>query len=140
MSEPIKDGRELNEGDKSDGKFFETGADATMALDAAEEVFDFVPAPIVAAMERRRTTARTLWRDADACMLATQSRAKVVGVEAFVADDTPLPQATEQGFDGEEIVALALSQTGSVGCNLNCVTSNLRPSGSLAGSNRSSGV
>jgi len=124
MSEPIKDGRELNEGDKSDGKFFETGADATMALDAAEEVFNFVPAPIVSAMERRRTTARTLWRDADACMLATQSRAKVVGVEAFVADDTPLPQATEQGFDGEEIVALALSQTGSVGCNLNCVTSN----------------
>jgi len=111
MSEPIKDGRELDEGEKSDGKFFETGADATMAFDAAEEVFDFVPAPIVAPMERRRTTARTLWRDADACVLATQSRAKVVGVKAFVADDTPLPQATEQGFDGEEIVALALSQS-----------------------------
>jgi hypothetical protein len=140
MSEPIKDDRELNEGDKGDGKFFETGADATMALDAAEEVFNFVPAPIVSAMERRRTTARTLWRDADACMLATQSPAKVVGVEALVADDTPLPQATEPGFDSEEIVALALSQTGSVGCNLNCVTSNLRSSGSLAGSNRSSGV
>ena len=111
MSEPIQDRRELDEGEKSNGKFFETGADATMAFDAAEEVFDFVPAPIVAPMERRRTTARTLWRDADACVLATQSRAKVVGVKAFVADDTPLPQATEQGFDGEEIVALALSQS-----------------------------
>ena len=82
-----------------------------MAFDVAEEVFDFVPAPIITAMEGRRTTARSLWRDEDAAMLATQSRAKVVGVEAFVADDTPLPQATKQGFDGEEIVALALSQS-----------------------------
>ena len=111
MSEPIKDGCELDEGEKSDGEFFETRADATMAFDAAEEVFDFVPPPIIAAMERRRATARTLWRDADPSVLATQSRTKVVGVEAFVADDTPLPQATKQRFDGEEIVALALSQS-----------------------------
>ena len=62
MSEPIQDRRELDEGEKSNGKFFETGADATMAFDAAEEVFDFVPAPIVAAMDRRRMTARILWR------------------------------------------------------------------------------
>jgi hypothetical protein len=60
MSEPIKDRRKLDKGEKSYGKFFETGADETMASDAAEEVFDFVPAPIVAAMERRRTMARTL--------------------------------------------------------------------------------
>ena len=111
MSEPIEDRRELDEGGKSDGRFFETGAGATMAVDAAEDVFDFVPAPIIAAMERCRTTARTLWRDADAWVLTTQSGAKVVGVEAFVADDTPLPQATEQGFNGEGIVALALSQS-----------------------------
>jgi len=109
--EPIKDGRELDEGEKSDGKFFETGANATMVFYAAEEVFDFVPQPIIVAMERRRTTARTLWRDADARVSGTESRAKVVGVEAFVADDTPLTQAAEQGFDGEKTVALALSQS-----------------------------
>ncbi len=51
MSEPIQDRRELDEGEKSNGKFFEMGADATMAFDEAEEGFDFVPAPIVASME-----------------------------------------------------------------------------------------
>ncbi len=44
-------------------------------------------------------------------MLTTQSRAKVIGVEAFVADDGPLPQSTEPGFNSGEIVTLALSQS-----------------------------
>ena len=110
MSEPIKDGCELNEGQKGDGKFFEPGADPTMAFDAAEEVFDFVPPTIIAAVKGRWTATQTLGWDADAGALAAQPRAKGVGGEALVANAPPPPQATEQRLDGEEIVALPLSQ------------------------------
>ena len=87
MSEPIEDRCALDEGQKGDGKFFEPGADPTMAFDAAEEVLDFVPPTIIAAVKGRRTATRTLGCDADAGALAAQPRAKGVGVEALVAED-----------------------------------------------------
>ena len=110
MSEPVEERRELDEGQKGDGKFFETSADPAVAFNAAEEVFDFVPPAIIAAVKGRRRAARTFGRDADAGALAAQPLAKVVGVKALVADDTAPSQATEQRRDGEKIVALALSQ------------------------------
>ena len=83
MSEPIEERRELDEGKKGDGEFFEAGADTTMTFNEAEEIFDFVPAEIVTAVKGRRTAARAFGRDADSGALAAQPRAKVVGVEAL---------------------------------------------------------
>jgi hypothetical protein len=111
MSEPIKDRRELDKGEKSDGKFFETGADAAMALNAVEEVFDFVSPPIVAAMERRRTR-RELFGGMQTRVCGRRSPARKFSASKPLSPTTHrLPQATAQGFDGKEIVALALCQS-----------------------------
>lgn len=106
MSGPIKERSELDGGEKSHGTFFRTGTDAAIAFDTADKVLIFRP-PIVSARERLRTTARTVWRVADARVLAEQACANDVGLEAFVAEAPPLPPATELGFDGKEIVGVA---------------------------------
>lgn len=83
MYVPFEQSRELEEGGNNDGNFFEKSADPTKAFYAAEEVFDFVPPPVVAALKGGGTAARVFGRDADASALAAQAHAKVVGVEAL---------------------------------------------------------
>jgi hypothetical protein len=51
MNEPINDCRELNEGEKRNGKFLVSGTEAPVAFETAEEVFDFVAPPVVAAVK-----------------------------------------------------------------------------------------
>lgn len=100
MSEPIKERGERDERQKGDGKFFKTSADTTMAFDEAEEVFDFVPPAIIAAVKGRRAAARCFFGMQTAGALAAQPLTKVVGVKTLVADDTAPSQATEQRRDG----------------------------------------
>jgi hypothetical protein len=58
MDEPINDRRELNESEKRNGEFLVSRADAPVAFETAEEVFDFMAPPIVAAMKGQWPTAR----------------------------------------------------------------------------------
>ncbi len=50
--EPIQDGRELDEGEEDGSEFIVASAEAAMALDPAEEVFDTMTAAIKGAGER----------------------------------------------------------------------------------------
>ena len=110
MSEPIESGGKLNKTEEGDGEFVVTGADAAMAFEAAEEVFDFVAPPIVAAVEGHRPPARTFGRDADARALSAQTGAKSISIETLVADDPPAAHAGKQWFDGVQIMTLAFGQ------------------------------
>src|ERR1019366_7940611 len=103
MSEPIEDRRELNEAKKGDGEFFVTGADAAMAFDPTEEVFDLVPPPIIAAMEGDRPTARTFWWDVNSSALSAEARSKGVSIEPLVRDGPAPAQAMQQWLDRIEI-------------------------------------
>jgi hypothetical protein len=110
MNEPIDDCRELSEGEKRDRKFFVSGAEAPVALDSAEEVFDFMAPPVVAAMKGHWPTARALRGDADPRTLPAQARAKRVGIEAFVGNCATVAQAGQERLDRVKIVTLALGQ------------------------------
>jgi hypothetical protein len=70
MNEPINDRRELNEGEKRDSEFLVSGAEAPVALETAEEVFDFMTPPVVAAMKGHWPTARALRGNTDPRMLS----------------------------------------------------------------------
>jgi len=111
MNEPIEDSGELNEGEEGGGEFFVAGADASVAFNPAEEIFDLMPVAIVAAVERDGVTARAFWRDAGAGALTPQFGAQGIGVEALVADGSATAQAAEQWIDGVQIMPLALGQT-----------------------------
>ena len=107
MSEPIEHCRELNEAEERRGELFVASADATVAFDAAEEVFDLMAAPVVAAVEGNGPAARAFPWDADARALPTQPRAKRIGIEALVRHRAVTTQARQQGFDRIQIMALS---------------------------------
>ena len=111
MSEPVEDRGELDEAEKRGREFFVTGADASITFEAAEEVFDFVPVAVVAAMVGDGVTARAFRRNTKAGALTSQSDAKGVGIEAFVADGAMAAQGAEQRIDRVQVVALAGGQT-----------------------------
>lgn len=110
MSEPIQHRGELNEAEEGDGEFIVSCADPSKAFDAAEEVFDFVPTAVVAAMKCHARASRTFGRDANTCALLAKPGAKRVGIEAFVADGAPAPQRRQEWVDGVQVVALASGQ------------------------------
>ena len=49
MNEPIDDCRRSNEGEKRRRELFVSGAETPVAIDSAEEIFDLMPPPVVAA-------------------------------------------------------------------------------------------
>jgi hypothetical protein len=108
INEPINNRRELNEGEKRDGKFLVTGAKAPVAFETAEEVFDFMAHPVVAAVKGHWPTARALRRDTDPRTLSAQARPKRVGIETFIGDFTAVAQASQERIDRVKIVTLAL--------------------------------
>ena len=111
MNEPINDCRELNEGKKRDGEFLVPGAKAPVAFETAEEVFDFMASPVVAAVKGHGPTARAFRRDTDPRTLSAQARPKSVSIETFIGDSTAVAQAGQERLDRVKIVTLALSQT-----------------------------
>ena len=76
MSEPIEHGGKLSEAEERRSEIFIARADAAVAFDAADEIFDPVAALVVAAMEGYWPAAVALGRDADAGALPTPSRAE----------------------------------------------------------------
>jgi len=108
MNEPINDCRELNEGEKCDGEFLVSGAKAPVAFYTAEEVFDFMAPPVVAAMKGHWPTARSLRRDTDPRTRSTQTGPKCVGIETFIGDSAVVSQTGQERFDRLKIVTLAL--------------------------------
>lgn len=111
MSEPVEDRSELNEAKKRGGELLVTGADAAMAFDPAEEVFDPMAAAVVSAMKRGRPSSVSLRRNADAGLLAVELSAERIGIEALVCDRTMPAQTRQQGFDRMQVVSLASGQT-----------------------------
>jgi len=118
MSEPIEHSGELNEAKERRSEFLVSGADSPVALDAAEEVFDFMATAVVAAMECYRPQARPFWRDAHPCALSAQPRAECVGIEALVCDGSIPAQAGQKGLDGIQIVTLSSCQAERNGSSL----------------------
>ena len=83
----------MNEGKKGDGEFFISSAEAPVAFETAEEVFDLVTPPVVAAVKGYWPAARDLRGDADPRTLSAQTRPKRIGVEAFIRDGAMVAQA-----------------------------------------------
>ena len=110
MDEPINDCRKLNEGEKRNSEFLVSGAEAPVAFETAEEVFDFVAPPVVAAVKGHWPPARAFRRDTDARTLPAQARPKRVGVETFIGDGTVVAQARQKRLDRVQIVTLPFGQ------------------------------
>jgi hypothetical protein len=108
MNEPINDSRELNEGEKRDGEFLVSGAEAPVAFETAEEVFNFMAPPVVATVKGHRPKARALRRDTDPRTLSAKARSKRVGIETLICDSATATQAWQERLDCEKIVTLAL--------------------------------
>ena len=107
-NEPIDDCRELNESKKRDGEFLVSGAEAPVAFETAEEVFDFMTPTVVAAVKGYWPTSRTLRRDTDPRTLSAQARPKRVGIKTFIGDSAAVAQAGQERLDCVKIVTLAL--------------------------------
>ena len=105
MNEPINDCRELNEGEKRNGKFLVSGTEAP-AFETEEEVFDFVTPPVVATVKSHWPTARALRRNTDARTLSAQTCPKRVGIETFIGDGAAVSQAGQERLDSVKIVTL----------------------------------
>jgi hypothetical protein len=110
INEPINDCRELNESKKRDGEFLVSGAEAWVAFETAEEVFDLLAPPVVAAVKSHWPTARALRGDTDPRSLSAQARPKRVGIETLIGDSAAAAQAWQERLDRVKIVTLALCQ------------------------------
>ena len=108
MDEPINDRRELNESEKRNGEFLVSRADAPVAFETAEEVFDFMAPPIVAAMKGQWPTARAPSGDIYPRTLSAQARPKSVGIETSIGDCAALAQVRQERLNSIKIVTLAL--------------------------------
>jgi hypothetical protein len=79
-----------------------------VALDSAEEVFDFKAPPVKAAVKGHRRKARAFRGDTESRTLSAQARPKRVGVEAFICNGATVSQAGQERLDCIKIVTLAL--------------------------------
>lgn len=79
-----------------------------VTFDSAEEVFDLMTPPVVAALKGHRPKARSLRGDTDSRTLSAQARPKRVGVEAFACNCAMVAQARQERLDCNKIVTLAL--------------------------------
>ena len=95
MSEPIKHGGELDEGQEGGGELVVAGGDPTVFFDATEEVFDVLAIPVVVAMEPGRTEATLSGWNATAGMLGAQTVPEPISVEPFISYD-PMVRHTPQ--------------------------------------------
>jgi hypothetical protein len=136
MNEPINDCRELNEGEKRDGEFLVSGAEAPVALESAEEVFDFMAHPVVAAVKGHWPTARALPRYTDPRTLSAQARPKRVGIETFVGDSASVAQAGQERLDRVKIVTLAFGQSERYGSPTSLNRGKLRIDSTFSATNR----
>ena len=104
MREPIDVGGKVDEAEEGHGEFVVAGRDATVGFDAAEEVFDLVAAPVIAAMETVRLPAVPFRRDAAPAALPPQPLAEFIGVETFIGDDPRATRAPKQRHDGVLVI------------------------------------
>lgn len=105
--EPVEDSRELNKREKGGCKFFVSSADSAITFDSAKEVFDSVPAPIKARVERPFSFATTTaWYAVSPACLSNQM-ADMVRIKTFVSDQGAASQAADVNFDRFDIVAAA---------------------------------
>lgn len=97
-------------GERIEGKFLVSRADAPVAFETAEEVFDFMAPPVVAAMKGQWPTARAPSGDTDTRTLSAraQARPKRICIESFIGDSAAVPQAGQERLDRVKIVTLAL--------------------------------
>ncbi len=110
MGEPVEYRSELNEGEKRCGEFVVARADAPVAFDAAEEVFDAMATTVIPAMEGDACATRSLRRDADTGPLPPEASAEHICVEAFVGDRTMSSETRQERFHRVQIVPLAGSR------------------------------
>ncbi len=107
MSEPIQDGGELDEGEKSAREFVVASGDAAEAFDPAKEVFDVVSAAVVAVMEADGSATIAARRDTNSGALLPKVCTEAVGIECLVADRTLVPQSRNDRGDCLEVMLLA---------------------------------
>ena len=100
MSEPIKDGSELDEAEEREGEFFVARADAPKTLQPAETIFDVVTLAIVTAMKRQRTTSLFAGGNAHPNAQAAQTRGEAVRIKTLVADEAAAAQQRQERRDG----------------------------------------
>jgi hypothetical protein len=113
MSEPIKDGCELNEGKVGGCELVIAGRNSTEAFDAAEEVLHSVAAPIVAAVEPVAPGSPPLGSDAGPHMGKAKRRVERVRIEAAIGDRMLVSEDRQQRKDRLEVVLLTWGQTES---------------------------
>ena len=117
MSEPIDDGRELDEAEEGAGELVVASADAALGFDAAEEVLNVMTAFVVAAVEPGRMPAAAFWRDTATGALGVQTGAKDVGVKALVGHDPAVAHAGQHREHGMLVVLLARGETDRQGAS-----------------------
>ncbi len=111
MSEPIQDGREVNEAEEGFCQFVVTGGDAAVDFDPAEEVFDLMAAPVVTAMEAGRLPATALGWDTAPGALGVEAGPEDIGIEALVRHDPATPRTGQHRADRVLVVLWPGSET-----------------------------
>lgn len=123
MSEPIEDGGELNEAEKSKGDFVIAGGNAAEAFDATEEVFDVVASAVVALMKRSTLAAAPTRGNAGARFFAVEEGPKSGCIESPVCYALA-PQGRHDRQDCLEVMSLswrqAQSDCSAIGINDGC--------------------
>jgi len=113
MSEPVQDGGELNEAEKSNGKLVIAGGNAAEALDAAEEVFDAVASAVVAPMERAMLASTLTRGDATVRFLAAEEGPNNGCIESLFGHRALAPQRRHYRQDRLEVMPLSWRQAQS---------------------------
>lgn len=82
-----------------------------MTFYAAEEVFDPMTAPVKASGEGARPTAFSSTWDASSAANGVDPLAKLVGIEAFIGDQSASPKKDEVRFDCADIITCSYMKT-----------------------------
>jgi hypothetical protein len=104
MREPIKDGCELNEPKKGLGEFVVPSGDATMTLDAAEEIFDMMAVPIITAVKGHGNASVATGSDAATGPLCAEANPEGICIEALVGHNALPAQGEKQRFGRSQVV------------------------------------
>jgi len=115
MSEPIKQGCELDEAEKGGGEFVVAGGDSSMTLAPAEEVFDSVPSAVIAAVKPMAPGAAAFGPDTGANAMLVPHPVERIRVETPIGHDMVVFQVREQGLNRLDVMALARRQAEAEG-------------------------
>ena len=107
MSEPVKDGGELDEPEKTNGEFVVAGGDSPVAFDSAKEIFDSMAASVITEVEGMTPSAPSLGTDTSTSAVLLQNAVKGIRVETSISHDLESLQVGQKRANRLEVVALA---------------------------------